>query len=510
MGIGRRLLFAGLVFATGAVHGATAVLADPGVGPARAVADAPTVVAAIAAVPDPSKPTDDHAVGEKPAPIRYETLTVVLGGDLGFNGSLQPLVPNKAMRHGRSYYPRELTEGIVPLIKGDIVFANLETVVTDRSNLAPLDKRFVFRSHPGSIRHLVEIGFNVFGAANNHAIDYGSAGIAETLRHLEGMKDAGLLAAPGIGLGREAATAPADVRLRTARVRISASGIGGATAAAGSTTPTMASYQPSVFQEVGERLRDAEGDLRILSVHFGQELQVRPSASDERRLRSAALDYNIDIIAGHHAHVAAGVQDVEGRIIFYGLGNLLHPGMQDMGRFNACRDFGLMARVHLWRVPGKRFEVRAIEVMALRDMHLAPRLRAGEEGRRRIDVLNAHAAGLDDRASGARGVRFVSMPDGTGLYCAADAQSQNDEIGRRCSDIGRQIIAVAERPISRACGADASVMAAGGGETVRGRHVASGASLVQPSNKGRTVAKPARRQAAGDGRFFPLDGRLNP
>lgn len=100
------------------------------------------------------------------------------------------------------------------------------------------------------------------------------------------------------------------------------------------------------FGETVARLADAEGDLRILSVHYGAELQVRPSHGDVAKLRDqAAKDGAIDIVVGHHAHVVAGAQLVDGKLVLYGLGNLPHPGMQDMARFGICRDYGLVIRV---------------------------------------------------------------------------------------------------------------------------------------------------------------------
>lgn len=380
--------------------------------------------------------THDATVASSSKPETYETLTLVLGGDIGLNGSGQPVLPTAALRHGDRRSWSDLTAGLRPLLAGDAVFANLETVVTDRSDLAPLEKAFNFRSHPLGVKHLVETGFNLFSIANNHAIDYGDAGLRETIKHISALRADGLAAA-GLGLGRAAALAPSDSTIKGARIRMSALGIGVGSqpAHASPERATMASYGSDTdFREAVTRLGSAEADIRILSVHYGQEMQVRPSQADEKRLREAVMTHNIDIVAGHHAHVVAGVQQIDGRLIFFGLGNLMHPGMQDMARHGICRDYGLLARVHLARTPGDRFKVHAIEAIALRDMHATVRARDGEDGATRIAVLNHLAAGLDQSApGGARGIRFTPQANGRGLYCSADAERMPGSIGALCA-----------------------------------------------------------------------------
>ncbi len=368
-----------------------------------------------------------------PRPPRYETITVVIGGDVGLAGSDQSPSPDGAVRHGQRIPIADMSQGVAHLLSGDVVFANLETVVTDRADLAATERTFNFRAHPRAVGDLVAVGFNIFSTANNHAFDYGERGIAETVRHLADLKKLGLRGAPGTGMSRASALSPAEFAIRDAKVAVSAIGIGAGGAADGALRPAMASYSGARdLDDLGAAQRTARADLRILSVHFGQEMQIAPSPSDERRLRDAAERYGIDLVAGHHAHVAAGIQDIGGRLIFYGLGNLMHPGMQDMGRYGPCRDFGVIARVHFGRINNARFEVRAVEVFTLRDMHVGPRVRTGEDGARRIGVLNMLATGLDDARGAAKGVRFMPQADGSGLYCTAAAQANPDAIARQC------------------------------------------------------------------------------
>ena len=240
------------------------------------------------------------------------------------------------------------------------------------------------------------------------------------MRHLEALEGAGLKAHAGIGIDSRGGGASAERPVKGADVLFSAIGIGAGSYRAAEGKPGQLLYAaPEDFAAVVARLSRADGAYRILSVHYGDELQVMPAASDVRKLRDEAVRAGgIDLIIGHHAHVAAGVQEIEGRLVFYGLGNFLHLGMQDMAGFGLCRDYGLLARLHLARGEDGRYRARAIEAVPLTGMHTRAQRMPAQQAATRIHVLNHLASRLDDREAKARGVRFTPQPDGTGLYCA--------------------------------------------------------------------------------------------
>jgi len=70
------------------------------------------------------------------------------------------------------------------LRQADLAVANLESVLTTQGQ--PLNKPYVIRAHPRWIQTLVEAGFDLVSLANNHALDYGQAGLDETLSTLHG------------------------------------------------------------------------------------------------------------------------------------------------------------------------------------------------------------------------------------------------------------------------------------------------------------------------------------
>lgn len=391
-----------------------------------------------AAEPDePPLPGEVETSGNLPAPLaagkaspRY--VTMVIGGDLGLGGSGQSVDPRGARKHGRLHGWQSLTAGLKPLIDGDINFANLETVVTANNRLRPASKTFNFKSHPQGVRHLVKMGFNVFSLSNNHAIDYGRAGMRETLKYVAAFRSDGLLAAPGLGLSLREAGGPEKFQFRDSTFLISALGIGG---------PRPSGGGPGILHyNAGEGYRNAltwlasePADYRILSVHYGAELAVRPTGRVVRKFRDEAVrEAGVDLIIGHHAHVAAGVQEVGGKLVFYGLGNLLHPGMQNMARFNRCRDYGIVAKLHLAGDGRGRLRAGAIELRVLTDMHLKARAMGTSKAKQRLAVLNRLARGLDHEPSGAKGVRFRARRDGSGLACLPGAAAMGGPIAALC------------------------------------------------------------------------------
>ncbi|MDX2259921.1 MAG: CapA family protein [Hyphomicrobiaceae bacterium] len=392
-----------------------------------------------------------------------DAVTIVLMGDTGMNGSDMPVRADGAYRHGRRLDVDRMLANVRSLIDGDVNIANLETVVTDRNDITSLAKQFNFRSHPETVRRLAGAGINVMTTANNHAIDYGPRGMLETLTHLDRLRADGRISAhAGVGVGRAGALVPGIAEVSGRRIAIGAIGIGGVRPSAQG--PGQLSWHVAEDRAgVVAALADAGADYRVMALHYNAEMAVRPGADDMRRLRDEIVRAGgVDLVVGHHAHVPAGVQQVDGKLIFYGLGNFLHPGMRDMAGLGPCRDYGLMARVHLRPGPDGRLVARAVEAIALEGMHEEPRPMPPEDGALRIAALNHLAEDLDAPAAGASGVRFIVRADGTGLYCAPGADSDPGRIGALCrgSTGPSPASAAVARRVASACGTRGAVVAA--------------------------------------------------
>jgi poly-gamma-glutamate capsule biosynthesis protein CapA/YwtB (metallophosphatase superfamily) len=237
-------------------------------------------------------------------------------------------------------------------------------------------------------------------------------------------------------MNSEEASRPQRVAVKGAEIGFAATGIVTNNLErhrAGPDKPGQSAYRfDDDFAEVRRRLLAAPADYRILSIHYGEEGKVRADAKQLAEWRGIAAEKDgIDLIVGHHAHVPRGVEIAGKSLIFYGLGNFLHQGTADMTGKGICRDYGLMARVHLKRAKSGKLELRAVEAIPVTDTHFRPRRLTGESGAARIHALNYLDAELGDGAS-ARGVLFTPQADGTGLYCLPGADNDGGTIGALC------------------------------------------------------------------------------
>jgi len=394
--------------------------------------------------------------GANPVPAKgpaSDRLTVVLVGDTGFNPT-EARVDAKGVRKGKRVTSfTDTLAGIARDVDGDLAFVNLETVITDRNDLPPEGSKgkgaFHFRSHPLALKALMDTGFNVFSLANNHSMDYGAQGVEETLYHMAVANAERPIAYAGIGGNFDEAIRPGCLDLDGTRIGFAAIGIITGDLPehrAGPKKPGQASYRDRAdYEAVVQQLTGMKADYRILSIHYGLEGRVVP---DERQLADwrgfAAETKNIDLILGHHPHVVQGVELNGQSLIFYGLGNFLHPGTAEMTRFGICRDYGLMAKVHLAKLDGA-WQVEAIEAIPLTNTQAKPARFATEESKKRIFALNHLAAGIDD-GKNAKGVRFTPQADGSGLYCAPGAADLGRKLGALCQ--GWQPAAEAEKPLA--------------------------------------------------------------
>ncbi len=449
---GTAIAYAALIISGGAPVAAPALAIEPGLDGVDMATAEPRVLSRLLKLPlklprelgnpnslrpsrmRPKASPGSTALGKTDATV----ITLVAVGDTGLNAHMARVRPGGGYKHGGFIPWARATRDIRHEINGDINFMNLETVVTASNKHRRENKSFNFRMHPGGARHLTKIGFNLFSTANNHSMDFAAAGARATLKHLEKLgEDAGLLAWPGLGQGREDAGRPWPMDIKNTRIMASALGITTGSFPshrAGETRIGQMSYQSkSDFAAVTQRLSKAPASYKILSVHYGIERDVRVDRSERRKLSAIAVgEAGVDLVLGHHAHVARGVELRGGKVVIYGLGNFLHFGTANMAPQGLCRDYGLLAKLHLLKRPNGKLEMRAIQVLPLTNMHRQTRVMKPAKARKRVYVLNHLAKALDNKGSGARGVRFTPQNDGSGLYCVSGSAGDPGVIGKLC------------------------------------------------------------------------------
>jgi poly-gamma-glutamate synthesis protein (capsule biosynthesis protein) len=211
----------------------------------------------------------------------------------------------------------------------DLRIANLETAVT-RSDRHWRGKGIHYRMHPGNVACLLALGLDCCVLANNHVLDWGYEGLAETLRTL---RAAGLRTA-GAGEDLRAAAAPAVLEV-PGRGRVLVYAMGSTTAgvpgawAAGPGQPGVHLPRGSA-EKVTRRLRDLvhdtrrPGDLALASLHWGGNWGYEIPAWQRELAHALIEEAGMDLIHGHSSHHFKAIEVHRGRPILYGCGDFLN------------------------------------------------------------------------------------------------------------------------------------------------------------------------------------------
>jgi poly-gamma-glutamate capsule biosynthesis protein CapA/YwtB (metallophosphatase superfamily)/outer membrane protein assembly factor BamB len=253
--------------------------------------------------------------------------TLVFLGDAALGRSVEA----QLARYGTAYP----WDGLGPLLReADLAVANLEGVLTTQGK--PLDKTYLMRAHPRWGETLVEAGIDLVTLANNHALDYGEAGLDKTLATLEELD----IAMVGAGETREAAHRPARFALGGVEVAVL-----GYAAARWNGSPDVPATDRVAWAEeevvrAGIRAVREGVDVVIVLLHAGAEYARDPSP-DQVAVARAAIDAGADLVVGHHPHVTQTVERYGGGLIVYSLGDALF----DIPRPAAMRGHLLRVRV---------------------------------------------------------------------------------------------------------------------------------------------------------------------
>ena len=199
------------------------------------------------------------------------------------------------------------------LRSADLAVANLESVLTARTEPAS-SLGTSLRADPAAAAVLTHLGLAGVTCANNHSLDYGGAGLAESLGHVEA---AGVRTA---GVAREGSDGSLVLPAGGLRVGLLAYTDDWRPPPPDDPGPRPNPHDPETVAADVARLR-ARADLVVVQLHWGYEWTVYP----ERSLRDAAravIDAGADVVVCHHAHVPMALERWGRGVIAHGLGNL--------------------------------------------------------------------------------------------------------------------------------------------------------------------------------------------
>ena len=244
-------------------------------------------------------------------------------------------------------------ERLLPLPEADVVIVNAEGPITTETAVYDHTQPWTYHAQPAAADALAAIGVGAAGLANNHALDRGPAGLADTLAHL------GAAGVRPLGAGADLGEALRPLRIATphGEVAVLAFGQGGGVRKnAAANRPGLAVVTPCSVREAARAARANGARWLVGFVHWGANYAEVQHA--QRRQAAIFAGAGYDLVIGHGSHVAQPIAAVEGMPVVYSLGNFVFG---TPGRFSAAfPGAGLMATTELGRGGIEALRLRCI------------------------------------------------------------------------------------------------------------------------------------------------------
>lgn len=216
--------------------------------------------------------------------------------------------------------------------ENDIIFANVETVFY-RGPLRPFRSGHLW-SPPESVRALTRLPLDVAGYANNHTMDFGAHAMMVSIELLESRG----IACIGSGLTPDQASRGCIIEkngLRVGFLAYTTSAFHVRAITAGPWSVGCAPMKQKKMRYDILRLRP-KVDVLCVSLHWGYEFLHVPHPN-QRTLAMRLIEWGADVIMGTHPHVVQGYESIEGRPVFYSLGNCIFPGYERLDGLHRSR-----------------------------------------------------------------------------------------------------------------------------------------------------------------------------
>ena len=243
-------------------------------------------------------------------------------------------------RRNGSSYVWGAALGQLERMQPDARIINLETAVTrshDRVN-----KGINYRMSPENAECLAAAGIDCCVLTNNHVLDWGRAGLLETLAVLQKLK----VKATGAGRNDREASAPAVLNVANARLLIfsfgsTSSGIPLEWAATSDAPgvnllPDLSEASASEVADQVMALR-RPGDLVVVSIHWGSNWGYHIPYEHEILARALIDKAGVSIVHGHSSHHPRAIEIYRDRLILYGCGDFLND-YEGIGGYERYRD----------------------------------------------------------------------------------------------------------------------------------------------------------------------------
>lgn len=229
---------------------------------------------------------------------------------------------------------------------------NLETAVTQSDDYL-LGKGIHYRMHPYNLSCITAADIDCCVLANNHVMDWGVAGLEETLIALRQQA----IAYVGAGQNIKEARTPAMFKVAN-KGRVFVLAFGSATSGVPKAwAATVQRPGVNIFSELAadsvavivkqvKKIKQQD-DVVIISLHWGGNwgYEIR---TEERKFAHRLIDEaQVDVVYGHSSHHPKGMEVYKGKLILYGCGDFINDYEGIRGNAQYRSDLTLMYFVTL-------------------------------------------------------------------------------------------------------------------------------------------------------------------
>jgi len=209
----------------------------------------------------------------------------------------------------------------------DVRIVNLETSITRSADHD--DKGINYRMSPENAECLAAAGIRCCVLANNHVLDWGHAGLRDTLAALQRLK----IKTAGAGRNLAEASAPAilpvagKARVLVFSLALADSGVPRAWAAKPDTAGVnfLADLSEASADRVCSEIARARqpGDIVVVSLHWGPNWGY-DIPDEQARFAHALIDRGgVSVVHGHSSHHAKAIEVYRNRLVLYGCGDFI-------------------------------------------------------------------------------------------------------------------------------------------------------------------------------------------
>ncbi len=275
-----------------------------------------------------------------------EEYTILLAGDV----MLDRGVEDRLLKYGNGDYTFPWQKIRDATKEADVFFFNHEGPMSELGT--DTGKIYSFNFDTKAIEGMKYAGTDIVSLANNHALDWGSVALCDTIKNLTN----GGIAQVGAGCNKEEADKPFIKNLGDTKIAFIAFTEFYSGNYATETKIGLTRFDEEELKNKIKYLKENElVDIVFVSIHWGEEYKTR-SNQTQQTLAKSLVDAGADVIVGHHPHVVQEIENYNNSWIIYSLGNFIFDQKQE------GTNEGLMVKITISEKEIKKFESIPISI----------------------------------------------------------------------------------------------------------------------------------------------------